>query len=540
MIADLLADWHWRRFDSACATPKAAQIDRLRAVLRSGADSRAGRLHRFARMAAISDPKALLAAWQREVPVRTHAQMQAQLDRVHHGDWQELCGTAPEYFAMTAGSTGRYKYIPVTRDYRREIGRVSMAFRGAMLNACPALRGRASAFLVGSAEGGRSPAGVPQGFASGFNYRRLPRAIRAGFPLPYWVFTIIDRHERDYAIGRMLVGNDRLGVLGAITPLNLLNVLDALERDRERLLRDVAEGTLTIGSPMAVRGSHRTRPNPALAKALATAWPGTAAPTTLLFPALQAMVCWQGGSFGCYLAELRQRFQGSTVFEFPLSASEGVFAIPHRANQAGGVAAVTSHFLEFVPADAPGAAPCPVWELSDGASYRVVVSQSGGLYRYDTDDLVRVAGRHRATPVLEFVSKASRCVSIANERITEADVATAMTESLRILGRRCPAFLFVPCRDRRYRVLVECREADGWDLAGLAAVLDRQLRLAAMGYDFEREDELLRPLEVIGVRNGSLARPSQDALPNAQHKPQLLTTTFDLHRTPGVEAIDAH
>jgi hypothetical protein len=71
-------------------------------------------------------------------------------------------------------------------------------------------------------------------------------------------------------------------------------------------------------------------------------------------------------------------------------------------------------------------------------------------------------------------------------------------------------------------------------LAGLAAELERGLREAAKGYDFEREDALLEPLEVVVTAPGELAaylqRPNADRpLPNAQLKPVHLATEFDLH-----------
>jgi hypothetical protein len=439
---------------------------------------------------------------------------------------------------MTAGSTGRFKYVPVTPEYRREVGRSSMIFSGALEACHPPLRRLKTQFLVGSAEGGRSPGGVPQGFASGFNYKHLPPFVRRRFVLPYWVFTIDDAEERAYAAGRLLMDEPRLGALCAISPVNLINLRQAMERHADRLLADVAAGTLTVLGTAAVPGTWRGRPDPGRARALAAGRRATGTlPSRRLFPALRVLVSWQGGNMSYYLDELRDAFGVDQTFEFPISASEGVFAVPLRPNQAGGALAVTTHFLEFLPEAGAGGVALRADQLETGAAYRLVVTNAGGLYRYDMEDIVRVTSCFRATPVIEFVGKTDRRVSVSNERLTELDVTVAMGEASRRCGRWFPEFLFVPCSDRRYRVVLDgasCDHLDDGGLGVLAAELERQLRDAAKGYDFERADALLDPLQLVVTARGELraflARRQPAAHPpNAQVKPLHLTNEFNAH-----------
>jgi len=533
MIASLLFRVSYRRFLRACRTPLLAQTRCLRRVLRQAADTDVGRAHDFARLARVRDAAAMIAAYRERIPIRPYRDMSADIEAVYAGDWQRLCPSRPVYFAMTAGSTGRFKYLPITRELRRDLGAASLIYYGALEAACPALRGLKAQFLVGSAEGGLSPDGIPQGFASGFNYKHLPWLLRAKFVLPYWIFTLGDADDRAYAAGRILAEHGDVGALCAISPVNLINLRTALEENVERLCADLRAGTLSVRSRSAVSGDYRGCPNPARARALEDAWrrDGTL-PLEQLFPALQTLVCWQGGSMGYYLDELVDRLGRCELFEFPLSASEGLFAIPFRKNVAGGIVAVTSHFLEFLPEHAPaGAAALGADELQDGAHYRLVVTTSGGLYRYDMEDIVRVTGFHERTPIIAFVSRLNRQVSVANERLSESDVTVAMTAATRRLGVRVREFLFVPCSDRRYRVLVDGHVQHPPDFA---AELERQLRVAATGYDFEREDALLEPLELVLTRPGALRAyldegRGPNSLPNAQIKPTHLTCEFDAH-----------
>jgi hypothetical protein len=540
MIPTLLFALHYRRFLRACADPLAAQAQRLRSILCDAAATEIGRAADFRGIAGIRGDAERIRAFQHAVPVRGSAALQQELAAVYDGRWRTLCPSPPLFFSMTAGSTGRYKYIPVTAGYLRELRRGSQIFCGALEAALPGLRGLQTQFLAGSAEGGFSTAGVPQGFASGFNYRNLPRTVRGRFILPYWVFTLCDAGDRAYAAGRILAGQRRLGALGAISPVNLINLRVALEERADLLCDDIARGTLTVSGPAAVPGTYRTRPDPALARALRAGRGRTGRlPDSLLFPALQALVCWQGGSMGYYLDELEAQFGPRRRFEFPISASEGIFAVPHRADRAGGILAVTTHFLEFLPEDGDAAEPAHALradQLEAGREYGLVVTNAGGLYRYDMEDIVRVTGFHARTPVIEFVSKRDRRVSVANERITELDVTTAMHAACRACDIRFPEFLFVPCSDRRYRVLVDgAAEAARSDrLDAFAHVLDRELRRASMGYDFERDDALLAPAGLVVTAPGALRawlraqQPDHD-LPSAQAKPLHLCRELDLH-----------
>lgn len=535
MIASLLFRISYLRFLRACRTPLDAQARCLRRVLRGAACADVGRTHDFASLARLRDAAAMIAAYRERVPIRPYRDMRADLEAVYAGDWRRLCPSRPVYFAMTAGSTGRFKYLPTTAELRRDLGRGSLIYYGALEAACPALRGLKAQFLVGSAEGGFSPGGIPQGFASGFNYKNLPRFLRAKFVLPYWIFTLADAADRAYAAGRILAEHADLGVLCAISPVNLINLRTALEENVDWLCADLRAGSLSVRSRAAVPGDYRSRPNPRRAQALEDAWRRDGAlPLEQLFPSLQLLVCWQGGNMSYYLDELADQFGRRDLFEFPLSASEGLFAIPFRTNAPGGIAAVTSHFLEFLPADAPADTSTALCadELEIGALYRLVITTSGGLYRYDMEDIVRVTGFHERTPIIAFVSRANRQVSVANERLTECDVTEAMAAATRRLGVRVPEFLFVPCSDRRYRVLVDGRVQA--NLPAFIAELERQLRAAATGYDFEREDALLEPLELVLTRPGELraylgAGGGPDALPNAQIKPTHLTREFNAH-----------
>lgn len=512
----------------AARDPAAVQHRILKSILRQNRNTAFGCAHSFYAIKTVED-------YRRAVPIRNAPDYQSDLQRVYAGERNVLTREDPFFFAMTAGSTGDYKYLPITSSLKKSLDRSLFAYLYFLEQAFPEARRTPVQFLVGSADGGESPGGVPQGFVSGFNYKNLPSFLRRQFVVPYWVFTLADAGDRYYAIGRYLAEAPGLTGIAAISPLNIANVAQALLGNLDRLEQDLASGTVTLLETVLPEAASCPRPNRSLSQALSEMRRAGAADRTILralFPCLNVYATWLGGNMGAANLELTDLMGPRPVFELPYSASEGIFAIPHLANETGGIAAVTGHFLEYVPEEDIDSA-CPralgVEDLEEGQEYYQVVTTAGGLYRYNMEDLVRVKGRWRGLPVVEFVSKKARQVSIANERLTEEDVVKAVGDAIAASGYRPSQFLLVPTRRKAYQLLVESTETAP---QAFANAFQQALCARAKGYDFEREDRLLECAEVATVAPGALEefaakQRAAGAMPNAQIKPLHLCNDFD-------------
>jgi hypothetical protein len=135
--------------------------------------------------------------------------------------------------------------------------------------------------------------------------------------------------------------------------------------------------------------------------------------------------------------------------------------------------AVCSHFFEFIDGDG---SVSPLEALRHGKRYAVVVTTSGGLYRYRTGDEVEVTGHSECTPTLRFVGRGARVSDVCGEKLSEAFVA----DVIRRLQSRLP-------QAARFAMLAPEKSAAGapWHyqlfsaddgVSHLAAELDRELR----------------------------------------------------------------
>lgn len=530
MLAILIKKHYFRQLQKSSFNPAVVQKKILLDIVRRNRQSGFGQKHHFSHIRSLED-------FRRHVPIRGSADYAPWLKRVYQGEHQLLTTDKPHFFAMTAGSTGDYKYIPVTHRSKKEIDRSVYAFYHLLENNFPEFRTAPIQFFVGSAEGGKSPGGIPQGFISGFNYKNLPAFIRKKFVVPYWVFTLTDIDDRFYAVVRFLAANRELAGIGGFSPLAMISIIKAAHSNAEKLANDIDAGTLTLRSSSASVNAPEAfgfRRDPVLARRICQ-WKSlkgtTPELTQILFPQLKYIACWMGGNMSHTLETLLQLTGPKTLHEMPFSASEGIFGIPYRTATEGGIAAINSHFLEYIreeDVDRPNACALGVWELEMGQHYYQVITTSAGLYRYNMEDLVRVTGFYNNAPVVQFVSKKARQVSISNERINENDVTESFRKTCEKTGIDISQFVLFPTHDYRYCLVVEeC----GRDLAEFAREFESQLRDHAKGYHVERAARSLQPVRLLETNRGELqeyinAIYFRSALPSSQYKPIHLSSSF--------------
>jgi hypothetical protein len=512
--------------------PKLIQTKILLQTIKENRATLFGKEHHFGEINSYED-------FRQQVPVRTSAQYATYLNRVYHGEQNVITKESPYFFAMTTGSTGDYKYIPITKKARAQTNNSILVFVYFMEQHFPAMKSNPIQFLVGSGDGGVSPGGVPQGFVSGFNYKHLPSAITDRFIIPYWVFTLENMLDRYYAMARFMVNADNLVALGAISPLLIVNVAEAVLNNIERLTLDMCNQTLTLSADsQGLAARHDFSVDPVKIEAL-KAYQNSPTPDkrklmAILFNRLQYLVTWAGGNMSYSLTEAERYFGRKQMFEMPFSASEGTFAIPWTPNARGGIAGVTGHFLEFIPEDQidlENPVVLPVWEVEEGKTYYQVITTAGGLYRYNMEDLVLITGFWGKVPIVEFISKKARQVSINNERITEKDVTDVINTVCTQLGVHFDHFILFPSHGRFYLLVVD---QDLPNMDQFLQAVEAELRRISMGYNWERRGLRLHPMRIMVVDKDILAQhvhshQFKSKLPSGQFKPLHLSNVFDGH-----------
>jgi hypothetical protein len=219
---------------------------------------------------------------------------------------------------------------------------------------------------------------------------------------------------------------------------------ERLATHAEAIIRDVRDGTLSpdFAVPARLRASLRLRPDPERARRLeraVAAGQGVLRPG-LAWPRLAAIGCWKGGTVGSYLANFGTYFpQGPPIRDLGYYATELRGSVPLSDEGDAGVVAVETNVLEFSPADdgePQGQDLLPIERLEVGQRYFVYVTNASGLYRYEMNDIVEVAGMYRQTPLIRFIQKGKGVVSFTGEKLSEVQVIAAVEAALASLRGR--------------------------------------------------------------------------------------------------------
>lgn len=532
-----------RSFARSAAAPAEAQRDYLLALLAANADSEYGRKYGFAD---IRTPEEFAA----RVPLVTYDDLEPYVERLMAGERGLLTTEAPIFYALSTGTTGGIKQIPVTPAYRREFQRtVQVAFWHVYNKFPQAFTGR---FLYSVSPRRRMVAGdgLDIGSMSGFNFTEQPPLVRKLYAWPAELFEVADLPTRAYlALYLALVGD--VSLITGVFPLPIVTMLRSLETLAEPLAADLASGRLdgakALSEAQRAFFERHASPRPDLA-ARVRQLPATPveARVALVFPKLRLVYCWTTSTAGLYLPELERRLgPGVAVRDAIFAASEAWCNVPMGEETPGGPAAVDSVYLEFIEEQAYQAGSretMPVTALVQGERYFVVTTNATGFYRYLLGDVVEVRGQYGATPNIHFVRKAGAWSNLAGEALDESHVNAAVGQALQARGLEATWFALVGDGHRPgYTLHLEPapQAADLPDdaLQALAADVDERLRRGVFFYNDVRAKALLEPVAIARVPQGRtnawrdrrVAEGAGEAQLKTQHlfnEPQALPAEF--------------
>jgi hypothetical protein len=481
-----------RRFLRAARRCRQVQHDVLLKKLRRNADSDFGREHGFAEIRSVAD-------FRRNVPLTTYDYYKPYIDRLKRGELHAMFGPGTKLlmFALTSGTTAEAKFIPITQDYFREYhaGWNLWGLRnyGDHLDLLTKKTlGLGSNWRQFCTEGG-----TPCGNITGLVTQTAPWFARPIFIIPWTLCLIEDPLAKQYAALRLAIASRRVGMLMTANPSTLIGLARLADERRESLVRDIFDGALSkdVDLPGEVRQAlHRrvARPRRRRARELERIIEnsGHLYPRDF-WPGLSVLAIWLGGSVGAYLPRLKEYYGEPALRDHGLSASEGRMTIPIEDGTSAGILEFVHHFFEFIPeGEREGARPTVLeaHELEVGRNYFIVLTTSGGLYRYDIHDLVRCVGFHGTAPVLEFLNKGSSFSSITGEKLSEYQAASAVRAAFSELGLPIETFTLAPAfgDPPGYVLLIE-RGHCGSDPDILARCVDRQLARWNCEYANRRE-----------------------------------------------------
>ncbi len=489
------------RFDDATHDPQRVQETVLRGLLAYHAGTDFGRRHGFDRIQTVAD-------FRRQLPIAGYDYFEPWIARVRRGETGALLADRKIHmFALTSGTTATRKFIPVTDRYLADYKRGWNIWGLKVLRDHRDTRLRPIVQLSGDYEEFHTEAGIPCGAVTGLTAAMQKRIIRWLYCVPGCVGKIKDTTAKYYVTLRLSLPRQVAMVVSA-NPSTLLNLARLGDKEKEALIRDLADGTLSdrVDVPAAIRTAlrGRLRKHPERARELEdiVRRTGTLYPKDY-WPRECLLGNWTGGSMGAYLRQYPRYYGNHPVRDVGLIASEGRMTIPFDDSTPAGILDITTHYFEFIPeaeVSSPQPAVLGAHELQEGGRYYILPTTAFGLYRYHIHDVVRVAGFHNRTPLIEFLSKGAYISNVTGEKVSEYQVTQAMVAVLQELDLTLNTYSLAPCWDDElpyYGLFVERGDlSDSSAGTRLVERLDERLRQTNVEYDAKRDSRRLGPLRL--------------------------------------------
>lgn len=500
-----------KEFERATRNPMQVQERVLFEKVRGNEDSAFGRDHGFKHIRTIQD-------FRRTVPVRDYNYYQPYVERVKKGELSAMFGPSERLimFSLTSGTTGRPKYIPITKSFIKSYRRSALLWGAYAYFEHPRMLEGKILPIVSPIREEVTELGVPCGAASGLHAQSQRYLGRALYAVPSPVFEIREVEAKYYTIMRFGV-SESVTIVSTPNPSTLLGVAKIADAHKEDIIRDIHDGTLSkkfnVPGPIRELLARRLRPRPARARELEAVVQRTGRLLPKDFwPDLTLIGCWKGGPLRSYLPLCPEYYGDVPVRDVGLIASEGRMSIPISDEGSAGVLDIQSNFFEFIPEeqeerDNPDTLLCT--EVEVGKRYFILLTTASGLYRYNIYDLIEVTGFYNGTPIIGFLNKGRHMSSLTGEKIHESQVVDAVREACTALGQTVETFTLCPVWDTtpHYVLLVEASKLPTSALQErFVQVVDQALRRLNMEYEKKRVTKRLAHMELMLVADGSFER----------------------------------
>ncbi|MCA9136857.1 MAG: GH3 auxin-responsive promoter family protein [Planctomycetales bacterium] len=510
-----------KEFDRSTRDVAATQRAILTNVLSSNARSDFGRKHHF-------DSLRATAEFRSSVSLGTYQSHAPWIDRIAAGEHGVLTSDPVQLLQPTSGSSGARKLIPYTDSLRRQFQSGIDAWIANLFSKRPNLRkGRSYWSITPSMDDQRTEAGLKIGFDDDSQYLGWLGRIAARYALAVQSSMINGVRVEDTlrtTVLELLSARD-MTLVSVWSPTYLLSLLRMLQEEKTWLLKNLRLDARNVSTCSVQRILESSASVGEKAK--------------LLWPDLSLISCWTDGPSVGFAGRLRDLLPDVEIQPKGLISTEAFVSFPLVDHEPSALS-VRSHFYEFIPLD-DDTTDCTylAHELDRDRQYRVVVTTGGGLYRYQTGDIISVEGFYNECPLIRFIGRGGSVSDLVGEKLSDDFVAQAINNTMQSLKLN-PSFAYiVPINGEppAYCMRVDLQEDRRIDSEILRKTMESELSKNPY-YDHAVRVGQLRPLEVSlsdlsgpshwelyqskrlrdGVRRGDIKPISLDTQIDTQHR----------------------
>lgn len=380
----------------------AVQEHKLLSILLKNRDCVYGKRYKFSQIQSVAD-------YQEHVPLTCYEDYVPYIDQICQGMPKILTEEEVLMLEPTSGSTAASKLIPYTKSLREEFQKGIKPWIYALYTNNPKLRSGKSYWSI-------TPITHQEKFTSG--------GIRIGFEEDSQYFGKLERFLLDlvFAVPGKLVKQAaidqfyqvtceklllcrNLSLISIWNPTFLLLLLDFITANQDALLASISSKSPERALELKALIQNRNY--------------------QLIWPKLAIISCWGDGQANQYLPKVQALFPDVSIEPKGVLATEAFVSFPlHGLN--GTVLSGHSHFFEFLSVD--DGRIYLAHQLQTGSKYVVILTTSGGLYRYNLNDVIQVYDFFGCYPVIGFIGKQDKVSDLFGEKLHELFISHIFAE----------------------------------------------------------------------------------------------------------------
>ncbi|MBG08596.1 MAG: hypothetical protein CME68_07545 [Halobacteriovoraceae bacterium] len=454
----IVGSYHYKNLVNACHNPRETQEKVLLNILDFQKETFFGREHNFNKINSIKE-------FQDNVPPQDYESLRPFIDKQDETGEPHINAEDPIIYAVTSGSTGSPKFIPVLKRTIESFKRSQLIQAySQIMERDDVISGKIMAIMGASIEGHRK-SNIPYGSASGFVKDHAPKIAKKKYVIPGEVAYIEDNLLKYQAIIRLILCHDDITFLGSANPSTFIRILDLVNEYWSEYSVDLKEGTFFRDDDLDDNVKKALQPlysyNPDKAERLDKIFKDDGGIKLLhIFPNLQILATWTGGSCGTALGHLKGQFpEKMLIRDAGYLSSEFRGTIPLTSNKTTGIPTILDNFYEFIERDLYDSGDrnfILIDQLEDRKEYYIFVTTEYGLYRYFMNDVIRVEGFKNKTPRIKFIQKGRGVTNITGEKLYEGQLIDAMSVTENEMHLNSKFFLMVANeKDSCYELFIE-------------------------------------------------------------------------------------
>ena len=484
----------WRPFIKKTRNPQAVQQALLERILAHQAETAFGKKHQLSQLHGYHE-------FRLGVPIHTYEDLQPFVQAQEDTNSRELNRDQPVSYAMTSGTTGTPKTIPILHSTKQILQQYQLLSTYAQYQGIPKIFQGQLLVLAGQEVEGYLESGRAYGSMSGLLSAALPPVLQAKEFLPKTIQAITDYQQKYLYLTAWALSEPDLSVVATANPSTFLKLLDVGRQNFGQLVEQL--------DPNCKQSPDWIAKFPRLSRRrlqYLQSFVGKEEQLSVeaLWPNLQAVVTWTDGNCGVLIPQLKSRLPATVgMVEMGYLSSEflGSLNVDVQANQC--IPTFHDNFFEFVEQtdwDADRQNAVTLEELEPGKRYYVLVTTMNGLYRYFINDLIEVTGWFQQTPTIRFVQKGKGVTNVTGEKLYEFHVIEAVKAIQEAYNTTMEFYVMVADpQTLQYTLYLEHPPLDFF----VGHKLEQQIGLSNVEYQAKRASERLQPLRVVYLQSGT-------------------------------------